>query len=57
MPLMSGHSKKAVSENIKELHSGQTYQHTARKFGKAKAQAQSVAIALQKAGFSRRQRK
>ena len=49
MPLASGKSRKTISANIRELHSGPTYAHTAKKFGAKRAQAQSVAIALSKA--------
>ena len=49
MPLKSGKSKKVISSNIKELHSGKTYAKTAKKFGKAKANKQSIAIAFDKA--------
>ena len=52
MPLKKGKSKKVVSSNIKELHKGSTYQKTAKKFGKSKANKQAVAIALDKAGLS-----
>lgn len=45
MPLKKGSSKK-VSENISEFHKGETYAKTARKFGKAKADKQAVAVAL-----------
>lgn len=46
MPLKRGKSKATVSANIRELHSGKTYAKTAKKFGKAKADKQAVAIAL-----------
>lgn len=49
MPLKSGSSSATVSENIRELHSGNTYAKTASKFGKAKANKQAIAIALSKA--------
>lgn len=48
MPLKSGNSQKVVSGNIRELHSGKTHAKTAAKFGKKKADIQSVAIALSK---------
>lgn len=54
MPLKKGKSRKTVSSNIRELHTGQTYAHTAGKFGKKRADKQAVAIALKKAGKSRR---
>ena len=47
MPLRKSKSKKAVSENISELHKGKTYASTKRKFGKEKADKQAVAIALE----------
>jgi hypothetical protein len=47
MPLKSG--KSAVSENIRELHSGETYKRTAEKSGKEAANKQAVAIAYKKA--------
>lgn len=53
MPLKPGRSRKVVSENIRELHTGNTYARTKRKFGKSKADRQSVAIAMHKAGLSR----
>ena len=43
MPLRPGASP---SETIPELHKGPTYAHTAAKFGKKKANAQAIAIAL-----------
>lgn len=46
MPLTPGNSQNTISNNIRELHTGNTYAHTARKFGKAKADKQAVAIAL-----------
>lgn len=49
MPLKKGKSKKVISKNIRELHSGKTYQKTKKKFGKKKADKQAVAIALEKA--------
>lgn len=49
MPLKSGSGRKTISGNIRELHSGNTYARTKRKFGKKKADKQAVAIALSKA--------
>ena len=46
MPLKSGSSPAVVSQNIRELHSGKTYAHTAGKFGKTDANRQAIAIAL-----------
>lgn len=48
MPLQSGHSRKTISSNIKELHHGPKYAKTKRKFGAKKANKQAVAIALDK---------
>lgn len=53
MPLKKGKSKKTISENIKELHTGKTYAKTKKKFGKDKANKQSVAIALSEARKSK----
>lgn len=49
MPLKKGSSKKTISSNIKELHGGKTFAKTEKKFGKAKANKQAVAIALSQA--------
>jgi hypothetical protein len=49
MPLKKGSSQSTISSNISELHKGKTYAHTAEKFGKARANAQAVAIALSNA--------
>lgn len=46
MPLKKSASKKAVSENIRELHKGEQYAKTKRKHGADKANKQAVAIAL-----------
>lgn len=51
MPLKSGKSKATISKNIEELHGGKTYAHTMGKFGKARADAQAIAIAMDKAGM------
>lgn len=56
MPLKRGSSKKVMSENIHELMHGPQHQRTQRKFGKKKADAQAIAIAMSKAGKSRRHR-
>ena len=52
MPLKIG--KKNISKNISELHKGKTFAKTAKKFGKAKAQKQSIAIALEQARKSKK---
>lgn len=49
MPLKKGKSKKVLSKNIKELHTGKTYAKTEKKFGKDKANKQAIAIAFAKA--------
>lgn len=49
MPLHKGKSKKVISENIKEFHTGPTYAHTEQKFGKKRADKQAVAAALETA--------
>lgn len=49
MPLKKGSSPKTVSKNIRELHTGNTHAKTESKFGKNKADKQSVAIALSEA--------
>lgn len=54
MPLKKGSSEKTISSNIKELHSGKTHQHTEEKFGKEKADKQSIAIAIKEAGKSKK---
>jgi len=46
MPLVKGASRDAIRANIAELHGGKTYAKTAAKYGKKKANAQSVAIAM-----------
>jgi hypothetical protein len=56
MPLKRGKSQAVISENISELHSGETHARTAKKFGKRKADKQSVAIAMSEArkGFAKK---
>jgi hypothetical protein len=49
MPLKKGSSAKTISANIREFHKGKTYAHTARKFGKARADKQAVAVAMAQA--------
>ena len=50
MPLTPG---APVSESIRELHTGKTFRHTAAKFGKKRADAQAVAIAISNASKRR----
>lgn len=55
MPLKKGSSRKIISTNIKEFHTGKTYAHTASKFGKERANKQAIAVALNTARrFSKR---
>lgn len=54
MPLKKGSSKKVVSSNIKEFHKGKTFAKTERKFGKATADKQAVAVALSTARRSKK---
>ena len=51
MPLKKG--RKSISSNISELHKGPQFRRTAKKFGKAKANKQAVAIAMHEAGRSK----
>ncbi len=46
MPLKKGTSKATVSSNIEEFHTGKTYAATSAKFGKKRADAQAVAVAM-----------
>lgn len=56
MPLKKGSSRKTIGSNIRELHTGKTYAHTRSAFGKDRANAQAIAIALKQAGKSRRKK-
>lgn len=49
MPLKKGKSQETISGNISEFHGGGTYAKTKEKFGKAKADKQAVAVALETA--------
>lgn len=53
MPLKKGRSKKVISENIREFHTGKTYAHTAAKFGKERANKQAIAAAYSSARRSK----
>ena len=46
MPLKPGKSKETISSNISEFHGGKTYNATKAKFGKKRADAQAIAVAL-----------
>ena len=51
-------TRRAIaSANIREMHRGSTYARTMRRFGKAKANAQAVAVGLRTAGLSRKKKK
>jgi hypothetical protein len=54
MPLKKGNSKKIISENISEFHTGKTYSATKNKFGKVKADTQAIAVALTQARKSKK---
>jgi len=53
MPLKKGKSKKTVSSNIREFHTGKTYARTRAKFGKKRADKQAIAAALSQKRKSR----
>lgn len=53
MPLKKGKSQKVVSQNIREFHHGETYRKTVRKHGKAVANRQAIAAALEQRRRSR----
>ena len=54
MPLARGTSRKTLSRNIRELHTGKTYARTARKSGKRAANKQAIAIAYAQRRKSKR---
>lgn len=49
MPLTPGSSRKVISRNISEFHTGKTYARTKRKYGKRTADRQAVAAAMSNA--------
>lgn len=50
-------TRRAIaSANIREMHRGSTYARTMRKFGKAKANKQAVAVGLRTAGLARKKK-
>jgi hypothetical protein len=49
MPVKAGTSKATIGSNIEELKTGNTHARTEAKQGKAAADKQSIAIALDKA--------
>ena len=49
MPLKAGNSRATISQNIKEFHTGPTFAHTEKKYGKKRADKQAVAVALETA--------
>lgn len=53
MPIKLGSSPAVVSSNIAEFHKGSTFQKTADKFGKDRADKQAVAVALHSADKSK----
>jgi hypothetical protein len=53
MPLKKGKSRKTISKNIREFHTGKTYAKTRARFGKKRANKQAVAVALSTARNSR----
>src|SRR5437899_575395 len=56
MPLRKGYSRSIIRSNIREFHTGDTYAHTASKFGKKDADRQAVAVALETARRAKRKR-
>lgn len=48
---------KNVGRNIKEFHKGKTFKKTAKKFGKAKANKQAIAVGLRQAGVPRKRKR
>ncbi|MCK9370114.1 hypothetical protein M0R04_09440 [Candidatus Dojkabacteria bacterium] len=54
MPLKKGKSSNVIANNIAELHTGKTYAHTKKKFGKEVANRQAIAIAMTEAGKNKK---
>lgn len=54
MPLKRGRSRETISANIREFKRGETYRRTKSKFGKERADAQAIAVALKMARKSRK---
>lgn len=54
MPLKKGTSRRTISDNIREFHTGKTYAKTERKFGKDRADKQAVAAALSQSRKSKK---
>jgi hypothetical protein len=54
MPMEPGKDQKTISKNIREFHSGETYQKTKKKYGKKKADKQAVAASLENARRSKK---
>ena len=57
MPLKKGSSRKTIGSNIAEFHKGRTFKKTAKKFGKARANKQAIAVAMRTAGKARKRKK
>jgi hypothetical protein len=56
MPLKSGSSKKTISHNMAELHTGPHHAKMVQKYGAAKAAKIDAAIAYDKARKSKRKK-
>ena len=48
---------KNVGSNIREFHKGKTFKKTAKKFGKAKANKQAIAVGMRQAGVRKKKAK
>jgi hypothetical protein len=49
--------KKNVGKNMKEFMYGKTFRRTAKKFGKAKAIKQAIAVSMRQAGIPKKKSK